>query len=186
MKKKVVAVAGFSEPKVNGTVDGLAALVRLGIERADMDVRSVAVPENKLVPPQPFGLVQTREGATFRAQAALDADPEADYGVGIENGVDDLGDGHGDGIDFPVVAIATRVVTGNMHYATGMGIQVPARFIRASRDSGWRKTCGSFIAQETGFSPVDWHAGYTDGITCRQEIIAATVALAFTQLFRGR
>jgi inosine/xanthosine triphosphatase len=37
---------------------------------------------------QPFGMDETRQGARNRAHAALDADPSADYGVGLEGGVE--------------------------------------------------------------------------------------------------
>ncbi|MEM3882876.1 MAG: inosine/xanthosine triphosphatase [Candidatus Methanomethyliaceae archaeon] len=38
-------------------------------------------------PPQPIGLDATIEGAISRARGALDADPNAEFGVGIEAGI---------------------------------------------------------------------------------------------------
>lgn len=178
MRDMIAAVAGTNAMKVDGTRDGLRALAAEGWWMPRI-VRGVKVPDNPRVPPQPIGMIQTREGAMTRACAALDADLEAMYGVGIENGIILLGDGHGDGIDLPVLAIAHRLRLGHVTYATGMGIHVEGRFIRASEETGWQKTCGQLIAEETGYKHDDWHEGYTGRLTNRQEIIAATVYLGF-------
>ncbi len=178
MRDTIVAVAGTNQMKIEGTRSGLSALEAEGWQVPNI-VRSAVGPNNRLVPPQPIGMVQTRSGALFRACTALDADPEAAYGVGIENGIILLDDGHGDGIDLPVLAIAHRLRLGHVTYATGMGIHVEGRFIRASEGTGWQKTCGQFIAEETGFEHDDWHEGYTKGLANRQAIIAATVYLGF-------
>lgn len=183
--RKIVAVAGTNAMKINGTREGLQALVWKGWTRASAAVRGVAVPDNPSVRAQPFGMMETRAGARFRALAALDADAEADYGVGIENGVTWLGGADEGGIDFPVIAVASRQDPGHVTYATGMGIQVERRFLEASVATDCKKTCGQFIAEETGFEHADWHRGYTGQATCRQEIIAAAVFLAFATLLNG-
>ena len=184
MKEKIVAVAGTNVMKIEGTREGLGLLEEMGwlVPRI---VRSVTVPVNHhRVPPQPFGLLQTRKAAMFRACAALDADFFADYGVGIENGILSLDDGFQDGLDTPVVAIAHRLRPGHITYVLGMGIHVEGRFIRASEATGWQKTCGHFIAEEKGFKHDDWHEGYVGGAANRKEIIAAAVYLGFATIFK--
>jgi inosine/xanthosine triphosphatase len=44
------------------------------------------------VSPQPIGIEETMRGAQNRARAALDAAKDADYGIGLEGGIEKVGD----------------------------------------------------------------------------------------------
>jgi inosine/xanthosine triphosphatase len=79
-------------PEVRRVVVGSENPVKIGAVRAvlrrcatEPTVHGVAVPSG--VPDQPWGDDETRAGAIARAHAALEADPAADLGVGLEGGV---------------------------------------------------------------------------------------------------
>jgi len=61
------------------------------------------------VPAQPFGDGQTLEGATNRAQAAFENNPDADYWVGLEGGLGEGKDGQLQMFAWAVVRDRTRV-----------------------------------------------------------------------------
>ena len=79
-----VAVGSLNPVKISAARDVIARLA------ADVRVDGVAVPSG--VPDQLWGDDETIRGAVARARAARDA-LDADWGVGIEGGVIDAGDG---------------------------------------------------------------------------------------------
>lgn len=186
MTKRIAAVAGTNDLKIGASREALVGLTEEGYDQADYTVRGTVVGDCPDVPPQPFGLEQTKKGAKYRALAALDADPEAECGIGIENGIISLGDAAEGGLDVPVVALVFRSSPGKVTYASGPGIPVEARHIQASLATGQQKTCGKFIAEETGFNHADWHKDYTGGIGDRRMLVLIAVALAFSLRFTGR
>ena len=76
-----VAVGSTNPVKV-GATDRVVA------DHIDADVVGIAVDSG--VPEQPRGRAETVTGAENRAARALEAEPDATYGVGIEGGVADL------------------------------------------------------------------------------------------------
>jgi inosine/xanthosine triphosphatase len=78
-----VAVGSENPVKVGATEQVAGELFEDGAE-------VVAVAVDSGVPEQPRGRAETVTGAENRAARALEADPGADYGVGIEGGVADL------------------------------------------------------------------------------------------------
>ncbi|KAF4969794.1 hypothetical protein FZEAL_10168 [Fusarium zealandicum] len=80
--QKVVVIASNNIPKIKATRQGFNRMLP-----ASHDFRSVSVASN--VSDQPFTDDETLRGATNRAHNARDAQPDADYHVGIEGGVED-------------------------------------------------------------------------------------------------
>lgn len=79
-------VIGSTNPiKVQAVREGAAAFY------ANVEVASVSVPSG--VSAQPIGDEEMIAGATTRAQAAIDLEPAADFGVGLEGGVVELREG---------------------------------------------------------------------------------------------
>ncbi|KPL87808.1 MAG: inosine/xanthosine triphosphatase [Ardenticatenia bacterium] len=75
-----IVVVGSRNPVKVAAVQ--AAFAKLGDA---WEVRAVDAPSG--VSPQPIGHAETRRGARNRAQAALAAYPNAEFGVGLEGGV---------------------------------------------------------------------------------------------------
>ncbi len=82
---KTIALASHNPVKAQATLTGFQRMLPaeqflLTMTAADSGVRS-----------QPLSSAETLEGACNRARAALQAQPEADFGVGIEGGVEPHG-----------------------------------------------------------------------------------------------
>ncbi len=186
MTRLIAGVAGTSTLKFNGVANGLEELIARGCNKADLIVKSVTVPDCPDVPSQPIGLKQTRRGALCRAIAVLGADELVEYGVGIENGIllfDEETPDEG-GVDVPVVCIVRRGLD-QPTFATGEGMPVEGKYVRLSLGTDQQKTCGKFIAEETGFNHTNWHVDYTGRATGREELIAHAVMLGFAAHFAG-
>ncbi len=85
-ERVVVVVASTNPVKLRATARGFAAMFPAAV----VEVRSQPVPACAAA--QPHGDDETRRGACGRAMAAQRLAPQADYWVGIEGGVTDLGD----------------------------------------------------------------------------------------------
>jgi len=187
MTRLIAGVAGANILKFAAVVSGLGELIARGYNKADLIVKSVSVPDCPEVPPQPIGLKQTRRGALFRAIAVLDADELVEYGVGIENGIllfDEETPDEG-GVDVPVVCIVRRGLV-KPTFAAGEGMPVEGKYVRLTLGTDQQKTCGKFIAEETGFNHANWHVDYSGWATGREEFIAHAVMLGFAVHFAGR
>ena len=86
---KVVIVASKNPVKIEAALDGFSRM----FPSLAFDVRGTSVPSG--VPDQPFTDNETLQGALNRARNAREAEPNADYWIGLEGGVD--GDKSGDG-----------------------------------------------------------------------------------------
>ena len=80
-----IAVGSKNSVKVNAVREGFGDLF------GPVDARGVEAESG--VPAQPMGDETTRTGALNRAQQALQAIPEATYGVGLEGGITEMPDG---------------------------------------------------------------------------------------------
>lgn len=81
MDTKTVVVASANPVKVNAALGGLQRMF------PDMEFKVVPVSVPSGVADQPMTDAETLEGAINRVQNALDANPGADFWVGIEGGV---------------------------------------------------------------------------------------------------
>lgn len=86
MKSIHIVVASKNPVKINATLQAFKAV----FPHHKINHQTVTVPSN--VPAQPMTDDQTRRGAVNRAQNAAHKHPQADYWVGLEGGIDRLGD----------------------------------------------------------------------------------------------
>ncbi|KAJ3231748.1 hypothetical protein HDU78_007504 [Chytriomyces hyalinus] len=90
----MIVVVGTTNPAKLSAVT--IAVKNLFPESAhDLIVRGVGVKSG--VSDQPMSDEETILGATNRAKRALDSDPEADFGIGVEGGLHKIGDKYFDG-----------------------------------------------------------------------------------------
>lgn len=78
-----VIVASRNPVKIAATKDGFERM----FPQRTFDVRGLRIPSG--VPDQPFSDQETLQGALNRARGARDAEPNADYWIGLEGGVED-------------------------------------------------------------------------------------------------
>ncbi|KAJ3526573.1 hypothetical protein NM208_g11125 [Fusarium decemcellulare] len=80
--QKVVVIASNNAPKIKATQEGFTRMLP-----GSYDFQGLSVGSN--VSDQPFSDEETLRGATNRARNAQTAQPQADFWVGIEGGVED-------------------------------------------------------------------------------------------------
>lgn len=177
MEPIIFALGSTSPHKVEAAQ---AAFRRIGSwsgGHPELQLRTVAVASG--VPPQPIGLDQTRLGAWLRAEAALRAAPEAQYAIGIESGIVNLGSVVEPFIDFAVVALMTRLPDGNATvYTTSVGVPVPVKLVRQSIDTQQQVEAGKFYAEEHGCDPTDMTSHLSRGVLSRADLIEQAVFAA--------
>lgn len=113
----VVIVASKNPVKIGATRDGFSRM----FPTATLDVRALSVPSG--VPDQPFTDEETLQGALNRARNAREAEPDADFWVGLEGGVD----GGSQPSDGPIQSFAWIVVVGKAEDGAGSERQGKAR-----------------------------------------------------------
>ena len=82
---KTIAIASKNPVKIQATLNGFQRM----FPHENYQVETVTIPSG--VSEQPFSSQETLQGALNRARGAALAQPEADYWVGIEGGVEDYG-----------------------------------------------------------------------------------------------
>lgn len=150
--------------------------VRRALRRAwDRDVTVHATEVASGVPDQPRG-DDTVRGALARARRALEADPDADWGVGIEAGLlpeallDDV-------LDVQVAAVLDRGRRVSLGY--GPGFQYPPEVVRAVEEGA---TVGEAMSELAGTPGIGRKMGaighLTGGAMDRTELTEAAVLMA--------
>lgn len=160
----ILTIGTTSKKKITAM---LAAIARGGWE-----IEHRAVKTASGVPEQPFGLDETRTGATNRARAALLADVDATYGLGVENGIVPIGGGLY--IDMAVVVLLDRGCN-VLAVTTSCGIPCPAGDLAKSLADKQDTTAGKYIGQRTGCDDTDWHSHFTGGKFGRDAILADAI-----------
>lgn len=132
---------------------------------------------------QPFGAGIAGLGAKRRAVEILNANPELDYAVGIENFLE-LVLQHW--LDIPMVAIAKRSETGPVivGVASGVGYPIPQKFVLEAMAAGFDLyTAGEFLAaKQRTEDKTDPVAGLTGRLLLRRQLIADAVYAALIQI----
>lgn len=118
-----VIVASTNPVKIESARRGIAALY------GEVEARGIEVASG--VSAQPFGTEETLRGAINRARAARAADPDADFAVGIEGGLETL---DGDFLAMAWVVIIDRA--GKTGKARSGSFVLPQEVTRLIRDEG--------------------------------------------------
>ncbi|WP_434666314.1 inosine/xanthosine triphosphatase [Klebsiella sp. B345] len=132
-------------------------------------IESVSVESG--VPEQPFGNEETRAGARNRVANARAAQPDADYWVAIEAGIDD-------GSTFSWVVIEDRHQRGEARSAT---LPLPAVILEKVRAG---EALGPVMSQQTGIDEIGRKEGaigvFTAGKLTRSSVYHQAVVLALS------
>jgi inosine/xanthosine triphosphatase len=124
---KTIVVASTNPVKIQAT--------RLGFEKMFpgqfFELHGLAVPSG--VSDQPLSSPETLQGAYNRACAAAQTQPQADYWVGIEGGIEESG---GEMVAFAWVVVYTPVLTGKGRTGTFFLPPAIARLIRQGLELG--------------------------------------------------
>ena len=150
------------------------------VERVVPAARCRAVGVDSGVSEQPWGRAETVDGAQNRASAALSA-TGADYGVGIEGGVERRDPPGG------LWLIMWAAVTDgtDTHFGAGPSIRLPDTVAERLRDG---EELGPILDDELGRAALGKQEGaigvYTDGEVSRTDALVAAVAGAFGPFLR--
>lgn len=130
------------------------------------------------VPKQPYLDSVILRGAVQRAADVLRKRPDANYVVGIENGI--APDGRKTGyIDLAYVVVMDRAGR-ILRTEKSEEVPVPSELVERSRKSGWTVTAGQLEAERSGCDPADPHRIWSDGTTDRFTTLTATVRLVLS------
>jgi inosine/xanthosine triphosphatase len=154
---------------------------RAAVERVLPDATHTAVAVDSGVPEQPWGREQTVDGARNRATAALSA-TDADFGVGIEGGVEERAEPGG----LWLVMWAAVTDGTDTHFGAGPSIRLPESVAERLRDG---EELGPVLDDEVGREALGEQEGaigvYTDGHVSRTDALADAVAGAFGPFLRS-
>lgn len=174
-----VAIGSSNPVKVEGARQALEEVHRsLGIY-GELQVIGVAV--NSQVGDQPFSEEETHWGALNRAQAALQADQQAQLGIGLEGGVSEQEEGL-----FSTVWVCIADAKGRTQCVNGNRFLLPddiAAGIRAGNEMG------DVMADLTGKTNIKQQEGMigtlTGGVITRRDAYAYLTKLAYSLWRRG-
>ncbi len=183
--KKIIAIsgAGLKEEAGNDALDitGLTSFLKLVSTKTKTGVNE-----------QPRGFKEIFLGAWNRAGWAMDGVENAEFGLGMENGLEDrtaIVPGRGGDLieitadaDYAVVILRERD-SDAYTFGISQGVICPHRFVELSRDTDWRKTAGHFHSAETGSDGANWHAYETGGLLMRKSILTTPCVDVFARRF---
>ncbi|EEA96164.1 inosine/xanthosine triphosphatase [Pseudovibrio sp. JE062] len=117
-----VVVASQNPVKVNATLEAF----RAQFPADEIDLVSASVPSG--VGDQPMNDEETRQGAVQRAENALEAEADADFGVGLEGGICEL---HGIAYTFAWMVVISR--EGQVSASRSMLLPLPDKVMQLVR-----------------------------------------------------
>lgn len=150
----------------------------------ELDIRVIGHDVASGVSDQPMSDDESRKGAGNRAAAALAADDQAAYGVGLEGGLQEI-DGHW--TDTQWVVIVNRA--GKTGVGQSVRVQVPDKMMKLIRGG---QELGDVIDQVFGQTNMKQAGGYmnevTRGLINRQQqgfgaVVTALASFAYPDLF---
>ncbi|KAK3190684.1 hypothetical protein K4F52_003375 [Lecanicillium sp. MT-2017a] len=169
----IVIVASKNPVKVGAAQDGFQRM----FPHLTFDVRSVSVPSG--VPDQPLTDKETFQGALNRARGARDAEPNAEYWIGLEGGIDSDPKSVGDGLiqSFAWIAIVGKDgKEGKARTATYFLPEETAKLLRGGMELGH---ADDQVHGRTNSKQKSGSVGIlTDDVICRQSYYAEAVILA--------
>lgn len=169
-----VAVGSTNPVKVNGVKQAFEEVHKtLGIY-GELEVQGLAV--SSQVADQPFSEEETQQGALNRARAAIEADPSASLGVGLEGGVSEQENGL-----FSTVWVCIANADGRTKCVNGNRFLLPAPIAEGIRAGS---EMGDVMAKLTGKADIKHQEGMigtlTGGVVSRQDAYAYLAKLAYS------
>ncbi|GHB36955.1 non-canonical purine NTP phosphatase [Pseudovibrio japonicus] len=117
-----IVVASQNPVKVNATLEAF----RAQFPADEIELVSATVPSG--VPDQPMSDEETHQGAVMRAQNALEAEADADFGVGLEGGICVM---HGMAYTFAWMVVVSR--EGQVSASRSMLLPLPEKVMHLIR-----------------------------------------------------
>jgi inosine/xanthosine triphosphatase len=152
-----VAVGSLNPVKISAVKSAFIKML------GECEVVGFSVPSG--VSNMPMSFDEITAGARHRAQAALEAG-QADYGVGLEGGLDDTDLG-----TFLMGFVAIVDKAGRWGYSRGEGLYMPEKIVRLVKESG--KELGEVMDNLRGLKNTKQHEGcigyFTDNLIDREE-----------------
>ena len=153
----IIAVGSQNPVKIEAVKSAFIKMI------GECEVVGVSVPSG--IPDMPMSLNQTAIGAKNRAQAALDL-ITADYGIGLEGGLNDTDFG-----TFLINFVAIVDKQGNWAYSIGGGLCLPEKVVKMVKESG--RELGEVMDEIRGLENTKQHDGcvgyFTDNLIDRKE-----------------
>jgi len=154
----IKVVVGSKNPVKIGAVESAFAKMM-----GECEIIGISVPSG--ISDMPMSFDEIVRGAKNRAQAALEL-VEADYGVGLEGGMDDTDLG-----TFLMGFVAIVDKQGTWGYSMGGGLYMPEKIVKIVKDSG--RELGDVMDELRGLQNTKQHEGcvgyFTDNLVDRQE-----------------
>ncbi len=167
MKMRIV-VGSTSRHKIEAVMAACTAL------QLDADVVGVAAPSGAAE--QPFGVIETGNGAAQRALGAANMSPGS-VAIGIESGILHLGGW----FDAAVVVVRDNV-DGREFVAVSGAVPFDHQDVMEAERRGFHcTTVGAVVASRTGCDATDPIAHITGGAVKRAELLAEAVKVALSQ-----
>jgi non-canonical (house-cleaning) NTP pyrophosphatase len=172
--KRVLGYGTMGTAKINALY---AALLRLGADRFRVSPSDAP----SLVDAQPIGWEMGELGAENRAFFSLAAEPEADYGLGVESYFERR---RTLWLDLAAVAVVERSTMRVVAQSTSVGVAMPERYVlEAIRRGTQQWTAGQVFAEEhPGVKACDWHGAVTGGLLGREGLMADALYAALVQV----
>lgn len=124
---KTIVVASKNPVKANAALGGFRRMF------PDVEVQLQTVSVESGVGHQPMTEVETLQGAENRARAAADLEPQADFWVGIEGGIEDLSDGM---LAYAWIVVLSDGPTGKGRTGGFLLPEAVARLVREGKELG--------------------------------------------------
>lgn len=133
-----------------------------------------------LVDAQPIGWQMGELGAENRAFFSIAAEPEANYGLGVESYFERR---RSVWLDFATVAVVDCATTQVVAQSTSVGVAMPERYVlEAIRRGTSQWTAGQVFAEyHPDVDACDWHEAVTGGRLTREWLLADTIYAALVQ-----
>lgn len=148
------------------------------------DFTIIGVSTSSGINEQPLGREETCLGASNRAEGAQEQHPNADFYLGIENGV--RGNFHDERYaDWAVIhLLTTRIKDGTVIpveiRVDSMEVTVPTDVVEEMYERGPETTtCGAISAERHGHPKDDPHVLWSGGTTCRKDILIQALKVMF-------
>ena len=156
----------FTERRLNN-----GRLLTCGKDTDPFTIVGVDVPSG--VSDQPHNDVEMFQGAANRASAALQREPSAYLGIGIENGLIECAGRH---FDVPAVVVLCRHNPALIGSALGAGVLIPHLWVVEVNTKNTE--LGKIVQQRAGGGEKDPFKFLSDGLVDREQVITDAVALA--------
>lgn len=178
-----IVVASTSSIKLSAVKEAVLEIMPKALGKTLEDFQFIPVRAKSGVNIQPRGLDEIEQGASSRLLGAIEAQPDYDLVVSIENGL--LKEDH-NFTDVAVIILCTRGY--NTLKTLSAGIAVPRTTVQATAEAGFdKRTWGQTLAMQYPHSLCqadDPHSFLTNSKFSRGKILADAIKIALAQIYR--